>query len=288
MKTIIVATDFSAASHNAAKYAVEMANALQARILLFNAYQVPLSIPESYVVVNPTEVKKAAEDYLLDEVVSLRKKSMYPIEILAAEGNATECIMHHAEKYTDCLLVVGMKGDGKKTRNVFGSTASGLARKSNVPLLIVPENAVFRTINKIALASDINFETDLSTIDALKEVGMSFNSKIYIVRVLKNNLNIVEELAYRSSRILSKLKPLEAEYKFPRSADVTKALQDFSEDYGIDLLTVIPQHHNLLERVFIKSETRQLIFHAYIPLLILPEKIKHSVKPSTSLQKQQS
>lgn len=116
MKTIFVATDFSAASHNAAKYAVEMANALQARILLFNAYQVPLSIPESYVLVTPSEVKTAAEAYLLDEVVSLRKKSMYTIEILAAEGNATDAILHQAEKYTDCLLVVGMKGDGKNTQ----------------------------------------------------------------------------------------------------------------------------------------------------------------------------
>ena len=63
MKTVFIATDFSAASHNASKYGVEMASVLGANIVLFNAYTIPLSIPESFVIVRPEEVKKSAEDY---------------------------------------------------------------------------------------------------------------------------------------------------------------------------------------------------------------------------------
>ena len=288
MKTIFIATDFSSSSHNASKYGVELASVMGAKIILFHAYTVPLSIPESYVIVNSEDVKKTAEEYLLEEVLSLRKSSFQPIEIIAVEGPATDSIITNAKKYDDCLIVSGMKGSGKNLKKVFGSTATGLARKTSMPLLIVPESATFKTIKRIALASDIDYETNIHTIDLLKEVGSVFDSKIYIVRVLKNNLNVVDELTYRSDRLLNKLKPLDTEYQFPRADDVTTALEEFSVEYNVDVLSIIPQHHSLLERIFIKSETRELIFHTNVPLLILPEITEHSSTNKKTLQKQHS
>jgi len=43
MKTIVVATDFSAVALNAANYAVDMALAIKADILLLHVYQIPVS-----------------------------------------------------------------------------------------------------------------------------------------------------------------------------------------------------------------------------------------------------
>ena len=141
MKTIFIVTDFSQASHVASKYGVELASAMGARIVLFHAYTIPLSIPESYVIVSPEEVKKSSEDYLLDEAVKLRKSSFQPIEILAVEGPTVDAIISTSKKYENCIIVVGMKGEGKGVRKFFGSTTSALARKSYVPMLIVPESA---------------------------------------------------------------------------------------------------------------------------------------------------
>jgi nucleotide-binding universal stress UspA family protein len=45
MKTILIATDFSKAAHNAALYSMELAKAFNARLMLFNSYQpVPVSV----------------------------------------------------------------------------------------------------------------------------------------------------------------------------------------------------------------------------------------------------
>ena len=51
MKTVFIATNFSDASYNASKYGVEMASVLDANIVLFDFYTIPLSIPESFVIV---------------------------------------------------------------------------------------------------------------------------------------------------------------------------------------------------------------------------------------------
>jgi hypothetical protein len=45
MKAILIATDFSTASRNESLYGLKLAKALQAKIILFNAYNVPLPAP---------------------------------------------------------------------------------------------------------------------------------------------------------------------------------------------------------------------------------------------------
>ncbi|MBK8953866.1 MAG: universal stress protein [Chitinophagaceae bacterium] len=47
MKTIIISTDFSAAATNAMNYAIDMAKAINASVLLFHVYQVPVSISDT-------------------------------------------------------------------------------------------------------------------------------------------------------------------------------------------------------------------------------------------------
>src|SRR5688572_7093698 len=65
MKTIIISTDFSPAATNALHYAVNMALATNASILLFHVYQVPVSMTEvPVVVVSAEELKKNSEDKL--------------------------------------------------------------------------------------------------------------------------------------------------------------------------------------------------------------------------------
>ncbi len=288
MKTMLIATDFSTSAQNASKYGVELASALGMRIVLFHSYTVPLSIPESYVIVNPDDIRKTAEDYLLEEVKSLRKSELQPIEILAVEGSATDSIINQAKKYEDCIIVAGMKGEGGMIKKTFGSIATGLARKSPLPLIIVPEAADFKPIKKIALATEMDVQTELKTLEVLKSIGQVFKSKVHLVKVLKNKTSIVEEVSSRYHRIYELLKPLKTEYNFPRGEDVTDVLQDFSIDNNVDMLAIIPHHHSITERIFVKSETRQLIFHTQIPLLVLPEITQEFKEKYITLQKQYS
>ena len=52
------------------------------------------------------------------------------------------------------------------------------------------------------------------------------------------------------------------------------------------MLGVIPQHHNILERVFIKSETKELAFYTRVPMLLMPElKIGQAVEENQMEEK---
>ena len=135
---------------------------------------------------------------MLDEVYKLRKSSTQSIDILAVEGNAVDVIITHAKKYEDVILVVRMKGEGKNFRKLFGSVASGLARKSFLPLVIVPEGVVFNGFKNIAMAVDDGVTIDLHGLTLIHRMGKIFGSKTYIVRALKYGENIINELSLRS------------------------------------------------------------------------------------------
>jgi nucleotide-binding universal stress UspA family protein len=288
MKTIFIATDFSPAAHNATLYGVELANMLNAKIVLFNAYTVPLSVPESYSVVNPDEVKRAAEMYLEDERVLIKSRVLNNnVQVMSDEGPATETILKNAANCEEVIIVTGMKGEGRNIRKWFGSTASGLARSTSYPLFIVPEDAAFTSLKKIALGLEYDFDTELKALETLKEVGMRFESKIYLMKVVSFRTHEVDELASRSKYLMNSMKPLDTEYKFQKAEDVNTGINDFISENNIDLFCVMPKHQNLIERIFVRSETRKLIFHSHIPLFILPESAtEKEMKKSSPAEKQ--
>jgi hypothetical protein len=68
-------------------------------------------------------------------------------------------------------ILAGIKGRGKTVRKIFGSVAILLSRKTGIPLTVMPEEAFFTTRTDIALASAINYETDIHVIDPLEKLG---------------------------------------------------------------------------------------------------------------------
>ncbi len=138
-------------------------------------------------------------------------------------------------------------------------------------MLVVPSDAIYAPIHNIALASDIDIETDIHTVDMLQDIGEKSGAKLYVVRVIKDTMDEVQELMNRSERMRHHLKSLDPEFVFPHSNNIGEALQDFVKEYNVQLLAMIPHHHNIMERLLFHSETKQLIFHTHVPLLVLPE-----------------
>jgi len=143
MKTILIATDFSPAERNASLYGIELANATNAKIILFNAFKVGAS-PLSELKKNKLryEALMQSDKQLLDEANFLDPKHEI-MDVICDEGGAYRSIMDVAnEKKVDCI-VVGRKGNGSTIKDLFGSTATALTKNSNITLIVVPENAKF-------------------------------------------------------------------------------------------------------------------------------------------------
>ena len=95
MQTILVPTDYSKPSVNAAHYALMLAKHISVRILLLHAFQIPVVSSEATIVTIPFEdLEKLHATKLKKLVATLRKKHGHGIEIipLAQAGFAVDII----------------------------------------------------------------------------------------------------------------------------------------------------------------------------------------------------
>jgi nucleotide-binding universal stress UspA family protein len=270
MKTILIATDFSTAARNATKYGFELARQMQAKVILFTAYQSQPALPDSSLQMTTTDLQKNSYKKLLDEAETLDPQGTVSLETRCLNGPVNSSILAAAFSIKASYIVVGMKEQGKEMRKYFGSTVTDLCKISRVPLIVVPADAVFAVPKRIALASDITDNTDVHTLKPLQKIAATFNSKVYVVRVIKRAMDEVVERMETPERSIWFLTSLHPSFEFSQGENVARAMNSFVKQHAVDLIAVIPHEHTLLERIFTKSVTKDLVFHTHVPLLILP------------------
>ena len=273
METILIATDFSPAARNALVYGIELAKSIQAKIALLHVCQPILSAADMFVVTTEEELMKSSEELLRKEVHDLPNQDTLAIEYFVEEGLPSEVIKWVAKSVKAKWMVIGMKGGSQIIPKIFGSTATSLCSNPNVPLIVVPQDARFTPPKTIALASDISDETDIKIIDPLEEFGIKFNSAMYVVRVIKKEMNEVVERLLRPSRIKWHYKDLHPSFHFLNDNDVAHAMNKFVTEQSVDLVAMIAHERNIVERIFVKSNIKNMIFHSRVPLIILPGKV---------------
>jgi nucleotide-binding universal stress UspA family protein len=279
MKTILIATDFSVASIDAVKYGIELAHLMGVHTVLFHAFQTAITVPDAYAPVTAEELRHTAEKEMNVLADLCRKKPNQLIDVLAVEGDLPDILLTYAARYPDVLLVCGMKGKGERKWSLFGTSIVSVIRKSYFPILAIPQGFALKHINKMAFATDFNFETDISTLKSFQELGEHFNSKAIIVRITTGKYKAIEEIHFRSERLNVYLKKMDPQYVFLSDKDVTEGLIRFADQSDVDILALVSRHHSFLERLFNQSETRALLYKTEWPLLILPE-IKVMTKSS--------
>src|SRR4051794_32243939 len=273
METILIATDFSPASHNAVVYGIEMAKFLQAKVFLLHVCEPILPASDSVLVMSDEELKECSDKNLREEVQGIKNAETVNVECRVEEGLPSETIKWVAKNIKATWIVAGMKGGGRAIRKIFGSTAISLTRRPNVPLIVVPEDARFTPPKTIALASDIGDDTDVRILDPLEEFGIKCNSTMYVVRVIKKGMDELIERLVRPTRVKWHCKELHPAFEFLNDNDVAHAMNEFVKEHNIDMIAMIAHDHNLFERVFIKSQIEEMTFRTHVPLIILPGKL---------------
>lgn len=274
MKTILAATDFSPAGHNACVYAAALAKAFNAKLILFSAYQqIPFPAVEAPVIIPVEEIREQTKIRLAEEVKAVDPYEQLLIQTRYTEGPAGHQVMQAAVDAKADVIVVGMKASDIGFRKLLGSTVTVLTRITSIPVIVVRENTGFKRLDTIALATegDAAPDADPHLLDTLRELGERFYSKLFLVRVAKDKFHEAWEVLNKPFRLTKMVRTLDPEFESISGRHVSEALNVFIEKYDVDMLVLLPHKHTLPERWFGKSITRSMVFNANIPLLILPD-----------------
>jgi nucleotide-binding universal stress UspA family protein len=269
MKTILVTTDFSPAALNAAKYAKDMAVAIDADILLLHVYQMPISYGEipSPVALNPEDMRQDAEkkinelkQQLIPEKGSINIKAevrmgAFPLEL--------QVICESIRPYA---VIMGSQGTTAGERLLLGSHTIYAMKHLMWPLIAVPQGASFSTVKKIGLACDFDKVVDITPVDEIKTLVNDFNAELHVLNTGRRDV-FKPELVFESGLIQEMLETLKPEYHFITNENTENGILDFVEKNHIDLLIVLPKRHSLLDKLIHKSHTKQLILHSRVPVM---------------------
>jgi len=276
MKPILVPTDFSEGSYNAAKYALELANATKAKIILLHIYQVPIPPQEMYI--SPVLISD------LHEASMERLKKMADFELNinqdvtdleiqyeAIAGMVVSEINEAAEKYKAGLIIMGTQGaSGLIEKYILGSNTAKVIAKSSCPVLAVPERAKYLGLKRIGFAADFHEIKNNSSLDPLVEIALLFESEILIFFVRKNENEIPSmSQAVEGLNLNTVFEHITHSFHTAVSEEIVEEIDKFVGENHLDLLVTMPQKHSYFELIFNKSVTRNLVFHANTPILSL-------------------
>jgi len=274
MKHLLIATDFSPASEQAVDYGVHLATSLGAAVTILSAYEeIPVPVADS---MSMTFIDTAAaRDTVKQGLWRLRQrylKNNATLETLAAKGAIVPSILNAAAELNADLIIVGMKARGRSIRKLLGSTTTRLARKTRVPLLVVPETTGFQPPTSILFGSDLRPDTDIHVLDPLRQLVGAFHSRLYVLRVIQKGAEEFFEVIHNQAPLRYLDATWDVKYEYKIGEYVVDSINEFVRAQAIQLIVMVPHPHTLSERWFMGSHTREMLFEANIPLLLLPER----------------
>jgi len=274
MKTIVVPVDFSDISNNAMEYAVGLARNTGSSILLFHAYQVPVSMTDvPIVLVSVEDLQKNAESKMAQVKKSVEQATSGAVKVYAETKlgdtvDELENICNHVKPFA---VVMGTKGATGLERVFFGSTTLTTIKHLTWPVIVVPPGKNYSTIKRVGFACDFREVVKTTPTHFIKEFVREFNAELHVLNVDWKNSHFKPETPEESVLLHTMLEELNPKYDFIDDANIEAGIEKFAEKNNLDLVITIPKKHKLLEGLFRKSHTKDLVFHSHIPIMCVHE-----------------
>lgn len=277
MKTLVVPTDFSSVSVNALNYAVDMAQAINAGIVLLHVYNVPVTftdVPVSPVTtISIEEVKRTVEERLYEMKKNLTHITSGQLEIFteARLGDTLEELKELCKSVQPLAVIMGSHGNTGFERMIMGSTTLTVIRHVTYPVIIVPPGTTYHGIKRIGLACDFK-DVESTPVDYIKNLVKEFSAELYVLNVqYDDDKDYKEETMVESAYLDAILQDIKPQYFFLRHEDVVEGINEFAETNNLDMIMVIPKKHRLIDSLFHKSKSKELVTHAHIPIVSIHE-----------------
>jgi nucleotide-binding universal stress UspA family protein len=272
MKKIIVPVDFSTTAANAAEFAGNLAIFYGGEILLYNAYQMPVPVGEiSYPLYDIPEMQQASEQELemLKSDLEGRLRSKITINIKAEMTMLSDGLADLCDSIKPDLVVIGLSGKNALTKLIVGSNTIYTAHHLKYPVLVIPPKASFTPVRKIGFACDYKEIKESVPVEVLKKIITDFNAELYVINVDFQDKNFTPEVVHENFAIRDLLEDFYPKFESIEAENVTEGLNRFAENNGIDWIVVIPKKHTILQKMFNRSHSKDLLFHSHLPVLCL-------------------
>lgn len=275
MHTIIVPTDFSDTSKNAARFAVQVAAQVpDTQILLYNVFRRVLSGSDGSPLADEPGARKkivmAALEHMKTDLLSIASAN---ITCMAEEdGSFLDSLERLARHQKADIIIMGITGSTKLEQIFMGSNALNMIDRNVCPVMVVPPDASFKGIKNVLFATDMKEVERTIPVKPLQSVLNLFKPTVHVVNVdSEHYVEVTQEYKTERARVEEMLKDYKREFYFIRMFDFIDAINQFTKDKNIDVIITVPRKNSFLSSLFKTSHTQKLVYHSSVPLVAIHE-----------------
>lgn len=280
MKTLLCLTDFSACAGNAIRYAHELSQRMNSVMTLFHSLNVPV---HPGLITSGGEAEEASNDMALQERLAHEKLQVdldqlenlewgLPVRYSdkVKEGSLQETISKVVKEEKADLAVIGYEGENSLRKILRKSTAAKVIQNAFCPVLIFPNQTVFRPLRTIVFATDLRGET-ASGMDMVLKTAQVFEAKILFLHVQTADTEganpVTEE---RLNQIYQELPYKNVSFHIQKCQQVEEGISKFVRQKKADML-VMGFHPKTAWRHLIRGEpSAEMKPFPPLPVLIFP------------------
>lgn len=283
MKKILIATDFSVAADDAARYAIELARKLRTGTVLINAAAVitdsPLEIlwpiKDYQTLIERTDIRlNDLSQALLESMPNLMENpaTLPKISVKSGFGSVSDILRETVQQEDIGIVVMGLSGAGNMKRFILGSSSRDVIDSADYPVLLIPKGTAFKPIRKIAFATDLSLD-DMESIQSLAAFADVLNAELLIVHVIGRNIDagITGRIDAFMSELKSKINYEQIYYENVYRGEVEDGLSWLKDHGAADLLVMIHRRHGVMNDFVKGSHAQKMARETKVPLLVLPE-----------------
>ncbi len=286
VQKILVPIDFSDYSVNACRYAIGLAEKLNAEIKLLHVYYNPIinSMPLTdtyYYQVNMDEIireievraKENMENFYNDLMEKIEREKIEGVKLdyELVSGIASDEIIIKSEEYKPEVIIIGTRGQGERENDLIGSVTAKVIDDAKTPVLVIPEDSLYQGIATINILYTTDFDdSDYKALKKLMNIIAPFDIRLYCLHVGTQDSNVWDKV--KMDKLKTTLKEQYSDYEIECSIieeeDFLKGIQEFIREKNIDIISLVTHKRSIISKLFNPSKARKVLFHTNIPFLV--------------------
>ena len=278
MKRILIPTDFSDNANNAIEYALSVFKNEKCTFYFLHTYT-PAFYRMDYAFGGPgfsgipdTNVDQSIED--LNRTVGVARQNspneLHDYQVLSAFNFLTDEVEVTIKNGDIDVIVMGTQGATGAKEVFLGTNTVQVMRKSEVPVIVVPNEYRFTQMKSILYPTDFMNHYRLSELLPLIELAKKHKASITVLHVVEED-ELNENQLRNKKFLMACLDGIDHKFMEDRINYMPLALVEYLEKNDFDLLCMMNRKHSFLERVLLRQNIEFIGFHTKIPLMALRE-----------------
>lgn len=264
MKHILVPIGSSENEKNTLQYAIDFASNIKAKVFVLRAYKVQ---KKTGTLKNVDEFLERESNLYMRTIINSVNTKDVTVQLISARGNVLDSVTSVDKELNINLIVTGPKSNSIKEEVFLGSTGGSVLKKTNIPMLIVPDGYTFKPFTSVLTAFKSGIVKEQSALNPLQGIVNTFNPKVNLLLVktpdhTENDLVINE-----------KLEGLKSNLTISENATTFQGVLEHFQSNNPDLLCVFRRSRGFFKKLLEKNTILKKEFHCSIPLLVLRGKM---------------